>query len=211
MLESDVNWAVKFLASRREFSHSFDQYLKQVCLPYSLMHCRLLKVQPTEENCHIERENEHVSLIARKGALLILFLADSVWSCDRDDGLSAHEGNALLDADHRGRPRGAANGRRTGRRPSQNGRPECGGQRGHSRVARQIHRRQGAVHSGLLQHSAREDQGLCGMKKRFDELIDELQDTGTAVRKRVIRIIREICEKYPNYEKVCLRPCCSAD
>ena len=49
------------------------------------------------------------------------------------------------------------------------------------------------------------------MKKRFDELIDELQDTGTAVRKRVIRIIREICEKYPNYEKVCLHSCCNAD
>lgn len=29
------------------------------------------------------------------------------------------------------------------------------------------------------------------------------QDSGTAVRKRVIRIMREICERFPSYDKVC--------
>ncbi|KIH54555.1 hypothetical protein ANCDUO_15298 [Ancylostoma duodenale] len=29
-----------------------------------------------------------------------------------------------------------------------------------------------------------------------------LFDTGVAVRKRVIRIMREICEKYPNFEQI---------
>jgi len=56
MLESDVNWAVKFLASRREFSHSFDQYLKQVCLPYNLIHHRLLKTRPAEKMSYRERK-----------------------------------------------------------------------------------------------------------------------------------------------------------
>lgn len=32
MLDSDARWAVKFLAQSREFSHSFETYLKHVSL-----------------------------------------------------------------------------------------------------------------------------------------------------------------------------------
>jgi L-2-hydroxyglutarate oxidase LhgO len=32
LLDSDAAWIVKYLASKREFSQSFEHYLKQVCI-----------------------------------------------------------------------------------------------------------------------------------------------------------------------------------
>ncbi|PAV81096.1 hypothetical protein WR25_24873 isoform B [Diploscapter pachys] len=139
MLESDVNWAVKFLASRREFSHSFDQYLKQILYGVAI----------------------ETTVSLRTKAMRCL--------------------TQIIEADHE--------------------------------VLR-MEDVQGAVHHRMVDPNAAVREATLELLGKFivareqyiqdyySILLERIKDTGTAVRKRVIRIIREICEKYPNYEKI---------
>ncbi|CAD6192097.1 unnamed protein product [Caenorhabditis auriculariae] len=70
------------------------------------------------------------------------------------------------------------------------------------------------VHSRMMDPNAQVREAAIELLGKFllvkEEFIDQyysviterIKDSGTAVRKRVIRIMREICEKYPNYEKI---------
>lgn len=40
------------------------------------------------------------------------------------------------------------------------------------------------------------------VRKYYNQIAERILDTGVAVRKRVIRIMREICEKFPNFEMI---------
>lgn len=40
------------------------------------------------------------------------------------------------------------------------------------------------------------------VRKYYSQIAERILDTGVAVRKRVIRIMREICEKFPTFEKI---------
>lgn len=40
------------------------------------------------------------------------------------------------------------------------------------------------------------------VRKYYSQIAERILDTGVAVRKRVIRIMREICEKFPTFEMI---------
>lgn len=139
MMESDAAWAVKYLASRREFSHSFETYLRHILYGVT--------VEGT------------VGLRTRAMKCL----------------------TQIIEADHE--VLGMADVRN-------------------------------AVNSRMMDPNAAVREATIELLGKFllvkeefiptyyNILLERIKDSGTAVRKRVIRIMREICEKYPNFEKI---------
>ncbi|KHN74356.1 Nipped-B-like protein pqn-85 [Toxocara canis] len=139
LMDSDAVWLVKYLASNREFSQSFDMYLKQILM-----------------GIHIEG-----AVGLRTKAMRCLTL--------------------IIESD-----------------------PE---------VLR-IPEVQKAVHVRMMDSNAAVREAtieLVGkyviakpdvLPQYYEILIERVKDSGVAVRKRVIRIMREMCEKQPDFEKV---------
>ncbi|CAD5212245.1 unnamed protein product [Bursaphelenchus okinawaensis] len=139
LLDSDAQWVVKYLASKREFSQSFDHFLKQITYGIS---------------------NES-SVGVRTKAMRCL--------------------TQIIEADHK---------------------------------ILLFHDVQAAVHGRLVDPniSVREATAeLIGkyiisrpdlLNKYYNMIIQRIVDTGVAVRKRIIRILRDIVERHPESEKV---------
>ncbi|VDK57079.1 unnamed protein product [Cylicostephanus goldi] len=171
MLESDVAWCIKYLAAKREFTHSFDTFLKQVLL--------------------LEIFFANLSLFS---ALFVICIradfADHRWYHDGNHSKFANEGNAMFDADHRERSVGFAD------------------------VLDFLPEVSSAAHNRMTDSNAAVREATVEMIGKFvvanydaiptyyPLLAERLMDTGLAVRKRVIRIMREICEKFPNFEQI---------
>ncbi|CAB3404907.1 unnamed protein product [Caenorhabditis bovis] len=139
MLESDALWAVKFLARNREFSHSFDNFLKHI----------------------VHGAGSETVVNLRTRALKSLSM--------------------IIEADHE------------------------------VLILEEV---RAAVHSRMIDSHAQVREAAIELLGKFllvkrdyidqyySMLTERILDSGVAVRKRVIRIMREICEKFPTYEKI---------
>ncbi|VDM61376.1 unnamed protein product [Angiostrongylus costaricensis] len=146
MLESDVAWCIKYLAAKREFTHSFDSFLKQIV------------------NCITSETTVSLRTKAMRCLTQIIESDQSV---------------LLM--------------------------PEC------LTVQPEV---SSAAHNRMTDSNAAVREATVEMIGKFlvanydaiptyyPLLAERLMDTGVAVRKRVIRIMREICEKYPNFEQI---------
>ncbi|KAH9374129.1 hypothetical protein HPB48_005398 [Haemaphysalis longicornis] len=61
--------------------------------------------------------------------------------------------------------------------------------------------RQG-VHGRLLDHSTSVREAAVDLHKYYDMLTERILDTGVSVRKRVIKILKDVCLEQPEFEKI---------
>uniref|UniRef100_A0A8R1HHJ2 Nipped-B protein n=1 Tax=Caenorhabditis japonica TaxID=281687 RepID=A0A8R1HHJ2_CAEJA len=139
MLDSDARWAVKFLAQSREFSHSFETYLKHIVFGAG---------------------SETVVALRSKAlkCLSSIIEADSEVLVLDDVQQAVH--TRMVDS--------------------------------HAQV------RESAVE--LIGRFVLYDEDY--VRKYYTQIAERILDTGVAVRKRVIRIMREICERFPTFEMI---------
>eukprot|EP00081_Caenorhabditis_elegans_P014375 NP_493687.2 Nipped-B-like protein pqn-85 [Caenorhabditis elegans] len=139
MLDSDAFWAVKFLAQSREFTHSFDTYLKHIV--FGAGSETIVALRSKALKCLS-------SIIEADSSVLIL----------EDVQQAVH--TRMVDS--------------------------------HAQV------RESAVE--LIGRFVLYDEEY--VRKYYSQIAERILDTGVAVRKRVIRIMREICEKFPTFEMI---------
>ncbi|CAI2347282.1 unnamed protein product [Caenorhabditis sp. 36 PRJEB53466] len=139
MLDSDARWGVKFLAQSREFSHSFETYLKHIVFGAG---------------------SETVVALRSKAlkCLSSIIEADSKVLILEDVQQAVH--TRMVDS--------------------------------HAQV------RESAVE--LIGRFVLYDEDY--VRKYYYQIAERILDTGVAVRKRVIRIMRDICEKFPSFEMI---------
>ncbi|EPB68083.1 HEAT repeat protein [Ancylostoma ceylanicum] len=139
MLESDVAWCIKYLAAKREFTHSFDSFLKQIIAGITSETTVSLRTKAMRCLTQIIESDQSVLLMPEVSSAAHNRMTDS---------------NAAV--------------------------------------------REATVEMIGKFVVANSD----AIPTYYPLLAERLMDTGVAVRKRVIRIMREICEKYPNFEQI---------
>lgn len=139
MMDSDAIWAVKYLAQSREFTHSFDTYLKHIV--FGAGSETIVALRSKALKCLS-------SIIEADSSVLIL----------EDVQQAVH--TRMVDS--------------------------------HAQV------RESAVE--LIGRFVLYDEDY--VRKYYDQIAERILDTGVAVRKRVIRIMRDICEKFPTFEMI---------
>uniref|UniRef100_A0A158P7D5 Nipped-B protein n=1 Tax=Angiostrongylus cantonensis TaxID=6313 RepID=A0A158P7D5_ANGCA len=139
MLESDVAWCIKYLAAKREFTHSFDSFLKQIV------------------NCIT---SETTVSLRTKAMRCLTQIIESDQSVLLMPEVSSAAHNRMTDSNAAVR----------------------------EATVEMIGKFLVANYDAITTY--------------YPLLAERLMDTGVAVRKRVIRIMREICEKYPNFEQI---------
>ncbi|KJH47695.1 HEAT repeat protein [Dictyocaulus viviparus] len=139
MLESDVAWCIKYLASKREFTHSFDSFLKQIVNGIT---------------------NETTVSLRTKAMRCLTQIIESDQSVLLMPEVSSAAHNRMTDSN-------------------------------------------AAVREATVEMIGKfVVANYEAIPTYYPLLAERLMDTGVAVRKRVIRIMREICEKYPNFEQI---------
>ncbi|KAK6732347.1 hypothetical protein RB195_016622 [Necator americanus] len=139
MLDSDVAWCIKYLAAKREFTHSFDSFLKQIIAGITSETTVSLRTKAMRCLTQIIESDQTVLLMPEVSSAAHNRMTDS---------------NAAV--------------------------------------------REATVEMIGKFVVANSD----AIPTYYPLLAERLMDTGVAVRKRVIRIMREICEKYPNFEQI---------
>uniref|UniRef100_A0A7I4Y7D1 Nipped-B protein n=1 Tax=Haemonchus contortus TaxID=6289 RepID=A0A7I4Y7D1_HAECO len=139
MLESDVAWCIKYLAAKREFTHSFDSFLKQIVTGITSETTVSLRTKAMRCLTQIIESDQSVLLMPEVSSAAHNRMTDS---------------NAAV--------------------------------------------REATVEMIGKFVVANSD----AIPTYYPLLAERLMDTGVAVRKRVIRIMREICEKFPNFEQI---------
>ncbi|KAK6029946.1 HEAT repeat protein [Ostertagia ostertagi] len=139
MLESDVAWCIKYLAAKREFTHSFDSFLKQIVTGITSESTVSLRTKAMRCLTQIIESDQSVLLMPEVSSAAHNRMTDS---------------NAAV--------------------------------------------REATVEMIGKFVVANSD----AIPTYYPLLAERLMDTGVAVRKRVIRIMREICEKFPNFEQI---------
>ncbi|EGT52745.1 CBN-PQN-85 protein [Caenorhabditis brenneri] len=137
--DSDAVWAVKFLAQNREFTHSFDTYLKHIVFGAG---------------------SETTVALRSKALKCLSSIIEADYSVLVLDDVQNAVQNRMVDS--------------------------------HAQV------RESAVE--LIGRFVLYDEDY--VRKYYIQIAERILDTGVAVRKRVIRIMREICEKFPTFEKI---------
>ncbi|KAJ1354545.1 hypothetical protein KIN20_011525 [Parelaphostrongylus tenuis] len=139
MLESDVAWCIKYLAAKREFTHSFDSFLKQIVNGIT---------------------NETTVSLRTKAMRCLTQIIESDQSVLLMPEVSSAAHNRMTDSN-------------------------------------------AAVREATVEMIGKfVVANYDAIPTYYPLLAERLMDTGVAVRKRVIRIMREICEKYPNFEQI---------
>lgn len=139
MLDSDAIWAVKYLAQSREFSHSFDTYLKHIVFGAGAE--TIVALRSKALKCLS-------SIIEADSSVLIL------------EDVKTAVNTRMVDS--------------------------------HAQV------RESAVE--LIGRFVLYDEEY--VRRYYSLIAERILDTGVAVRKRVIRIMRDICERFPNFEMI---------
>ncbi|EFO84478.1 CRE-PQN-85 protein [Caenorhabditis remanei] len=139
MLDSDAIWAVKYLAQCREFTHSFETYLKHIV--FGAGSETIVALRSKALKCLS-------SIIEADSSVLIL----------EDVQQAVH--TRMVDS--------------------------------HAQV------RESAVE--LIGRFVLYDEDY--VRKYYSQIAERILDTGVAVRKRVIRIMRDICERFPSFEQI---------
>ncbi|CAD5216331.1 unnamed protein product [Bursaphelenchus xylophilus] len=139
MLDSDAQWAVKYLASKREFSQSFEHFLKQIT--FGISNENSVGVKTKAMRC--------LTQIIEADHKILLFqdVQSAVHGRLIDPNISVREATAEL-------------------------------------IGKYI--------------ISRPDL----LNKYYPMIIQRIVDTGVAVRKRIIRILRDMVERHPDSEKV---------
>ncbi|CAJ0606280.1 unnamed protein product [Cylicocyclus nassatus] len=139
MLESDVAWCIKYLAAKREFTHSFDTFLKQIIAGITTETTVSLRTKAMRCLTQIIESDQSVLLMPEVSS-------------------AAH--NRMTDSN-------------------------------------------AAVREATVEMIGKfVVANYDAIPTYYPLLAERLMDTGLAVRKRVIRIMREICEKFPNFEQI---------
>ncbi|WKX93369.1 hypothetical protein Q1695_010984 [Nippostrongylus brasiliensis] len=139
MLESDVAWCIKYLAAKREFTHSFDSFLKQIVTGITSETTVSLRTKAMRCLTQIIESDQSVLLMPEVSS-------------------AAH--NRMTDSN-------------------------------------------AAVREATVEMIGKfVVANYDSIPTYYPLLAERLMDTGVTVRKRVIRIMREICEKYPNFEQI---------
>uniref|UniRef100_A0A915BWJ3 Nipped-B protein n=2 Tax=Parascaris univalens TaxID=6257 RepID=A0A915BWJ3_PARUN len=139
LMDSDAMWLVKYLASNREFSQSFDMYLKQILMGIHIEGAVGLRTKAMRcLTLIIESDPEVLRIPEVQKAVQVKMM---------DQNAAVREATIEL-------------------------------------VGKYV--------------IAKPDV----LPQYYEILIERVKDSGVAVRKRVIRIMREMCEKQPNFEKI---------
>uniref|UniRef100_A0A1I7TG73 Nipped-B protein n=1 Tax=Caenorhabditis tropicalis TaxID=1561998 RepID=A0A1I7TG73_9PELO len=139
MLDSDAVWAVKYLAQSREFTHSFDTYLKHIVFGAG---------------------SETIVALRSKALKCLSSIIEADYSVLILEDVQQAVHTRMVDS--------------------------------HAQV------RESAVE--LIGRFVLYDEEY--VRKYYNQIAERILDTGVAVRKRVIRIMREICERFPTFEMI---------
>lgn len=139
MMDSDALWAVKYLAQSREFSHSFETYLKHIVFGAG---------------------SETIVALRSKALKCLSSIIEADYSVLILEDVQQAVHSRMVDS--------------------------------HAQV------RESAVE--LIGRFVLYDEEY--VRKYYSQIAERILDTGVAVRKRVIRIMREICERFPTFEMI---------